>query len=330
MAATLPRPSRPSLNPPSSALPPLPNPKSKPRKSIPTLQDTTGRRSLTIPALPSKTAARSTPTIPHANSTTNVPTLASISKAPSSTNGKGVRRTISISTFPQPPTGAARTSSLPPSPLSGGMNPNITVTDARRGSSDAHAGGSLRLQRPRTVRSQTSKSFLKANTPSLYSGVCSNVSNPNSSVIRGRDSLANPPSPPQSRSPSADGSCSAPSTTFEDIDEHAFRVKEEGNTASSDEKRQSDPKEGQGNVIVSVRVRPETGGGDGGRNEGEWLVDGRRSLVAYRGREMGDYYYGMTLCTLRSLPLLIETWVQIMFLRLTIVMPRSTTLLRSG
>ena len=26
--------------------------------------------------------------------------------------------------------------------------------------------------------------------------------------------------------------------------------------------------------------------------DGEWMVDGRRSLVAYRGREGGDYHYG--------------------------------------
>jgi centromeric protein E len=57
-------------------------------------------------------------------------------------------------------------------------------------------------------------------------------------------------------------------------------------------KRNSRHKEIKGNVIVSVRVRPDVAGQDTSRAEGEWMVDGRRSLVAYRGREGGDYHYG--------------------------------------
>jgi centromeric protein E len=59
-----------------------------------------------------------------------------------------------------------------------------------------------------------------------------------------------------------------------------------------DSKRNSRNKEIKGNVIVSVRVRPDVAGQDAARAEGEWMVDGRRSLVAYRGREGGDYHYG--------------------------------------
>lgn len=51
-------------------------------------------------------------------------------------------------------------------------------------------------------------------------------------------------------------------------------------------------KESKGNVIVSVRVRPDPLGNDSKRAEGEWLVDGRSALVAYKGREGGDHYYG--------------------------------------
>lgn len=51
-------------------------------------------------------------------------------------------------------------------------------------------------------------------------------------------------------------------------------------------------KEGKGNVIVSVRVRPDVAANGDNRSEGEWLVDGRRSLISYHGREGGDYYYG--------------------------------------
>lgn len=48
----------------------------------------------------------------------------------------------------------------------------------------------------------------------------------------------------------------------------------------------------KGNVIVSVRVRPDAGGGEPDSEDGEWMVDGRRSLISYRGREGGDHVYG--------------------------------------
>ena len=48
----------------------------------------------------------------------------------------------------------------------------------------------------------------------------------------------------------------------------------------------------KGNVVISVRVRPEPANNDGNTSAGEWLVDGRQSLIAYKGREGGDYYYG--------------------------------------
>ena len=59
--------------------------------------------------------------------------------------------------------------------------------------------------------------------------------------------------------------------------------------------------EGKGNVIVSVRVRPDAGGDAPGasKTDGEWMVDGRRSLVAYKGPAGGDHYYGETTTTLR-------------------------------
>lgn len=61
---------------------------------------------------------------------------------------------------------------------------------------------------------------------------------------------------------------------------------------TTDELAAGKPIEGKGNVIVSVRVRPDAGGDTKSKAEGEWMVDGRRSLVAYKGREGGDYYYG--------------------------------------
>lgn len=56
-------------------------------------------------------------------------------------------------------------------------------------------------------------------------------------------------------------------------------------------------KEGKGNVIVSVRVRPDVSSAEKEKekekdDDVEWMVDGRRSLIAYRGREGGEYSYG--------------------------------------
>jgi hypothetical protein len=88
-------------------------------------------------------------------------------------------------------------------------------------------------------------------------------------------------SPAHSRSSSAQGSVSTSATTFEDADD-----------ATGTSKGNSKQKEAKGNVLVSVRVRPDGSGGETSRNHGEWAVDGRQSLISYRGKEGGDYYYG--------------------------------------
>lgn len=49
--------------------------------------------------------------------------------------------------------------------------------------------------------------------------------------------------------------------------------------------------DGKGNVVVSVRVRPDANT-DHGHPEGEWMVDGRKSLISYRGKDGGDHFYG--------------------------------------
>ncbi|KAL4745069.1 hypothetical protein BDW72DRAFT_66502 [Aspergillus terricola var. indicus] len=79
-------------------------------------------------------------------------------------------------------------------------------------------------------------------------------------------------SPSQSRSSSAEGSYSTSATTFD-----------EGEPASTRSK------ESKGNVIVSVRVRPNVGGESSANPE--WMVDARRGLLVYNGKEGGDYYY---------------------------------------
>jgi centromeric protein E len=101
-------------------------------------------------------------------------------------------------------------------------------------------------------------------------------------------------SPPQSRSSSANGSYSTSATTFEEADEDNRGRTKDLDEAFADPKRNSrgkDGKESKGNVIVSVRVRPDAGQSNNSQSEGEWMVDGRRALVAYRGKEGGDYHY---------------------------------------
>lgn len=51
--------------------------------------------------------------------------------------------------------------------------------------------------------------------------------------------------------------------------------------------------DGKGNVVVSVRVRPDNNASQS-NPEGEWMVDGRKSLIACKGKEGGDYIYGMS------------------------------------
>lgn len=98
-------------------------------------------------------------------------------------------------------------------------------------------------------------------------------------------------SPAHSRSSSANGSYSTSATTIEEADEEL-----RGRTNNLDDihgefKRNSKGKEAKGNVIVSVRVRPDANIQNPAQSEGEWMVDGRRALVAYRGKEGGDYHY---------------------------------------
>jgi centromeric protein E len=88
------------------------------------------------------------------------------------------------------------------------------------------------------------------------------------------------PSPPQSRNSSAQGSYATSTTTIEDNSDEA-----RGKTADGT------PKDGKGNVIVSVRIRPNIV--KDLQSEGEWVVDTKRALITYKGREGGDYIYGM-------------------------------------
>ena len=149
--------------------------------------------------------------------------------------------------------------SLPPSPLSGGLS--------------------------QKAKTPTTPNYQFSGTPSLLNGTGDGKAVARGSA-RNSDGILSVSSPPQSRSSSAQDSYSTSATQYEDIIDIAQQKLD-----SSSSKRVSKT-EGKGNVIVSVRVRPDAGGQDHGKTEGEWMVDGRKSLIGYRGKEGGDYYYG--------------------------------------
>jgi centromeric protein E len=268
MAAAIPQPSRPSYGPPNTALPALPT--TKTRKStgaIPTLSDF---KSDAAPSLPkSGLRAPSTSIIPSSPTGSALPKLRT---APGVNDaGKTIRKTISINAFPHPPRGGVRTASLPPSPLSGGLAaPTGSGNRAESDNSPVTPGPSRKLKRS-TTSASAKTSYVNGAAPSLLNGSGDSRSISSGPGARGSDGLLSLPSPPQSRSSSAQGSYSTSATTFEENGEP----------------------EAKGNVIVSVRVRPDAGGNaERNKADGEWMVDGRQSLVAYRGKEGGDYYYG--------------------------------------
>lgn len=90
-------------------------------------------------------------------------------------------------------------------------------------------------------------------------------------------------SPPHSRSSSAQGSYSTNATTIDASpisgDELRGRTDEQGGL------------EGKGNVIVSVRVRPDAPDSGGGGPNPEWIVDGRSGKVGYGGKDGGIYEF---------------------------------------
>ncbi|KAK8125259.1 kinesin [Apiospora kogelbergensis] len=252
---TLPRPPRPSVGPPNSALPALPVPKT--RKSTGNLH--AANRSPSTP--------RSGLRAPSTNLPPPVPAPTSALPTPkglATSNGKTIRKTVSINSFPQPPKGDSRISSLPPSPLSG-------------------ATGTTR--KPRTSTAPK----VSHGVPSLLNGGGDSKSILSSNNVRNSDGLISIASPPQSRSSSAQDSYSTSATTYDDPTDLS--------STPTNDKRISKGVDGKGNVVVSVRVRPDANAGGQGQVEGEWMVDGRKSLVSYRGKEGGDYHYDNVFAT---------------------------------
>lgn len=254
MSATLPRPARPSNGPPAAALPALPVVKT--RKSTGGLPTPASKSTPSTPrsGLRVPSAAFLPPTTPAP--TGALPQPRSVSGVNAA--GKTIRKVVSINSFPQPPRGEGRIASLPPSPLSNAISARKSKT-------------------PAVPAYQLSNS-----TPSLLNGTGEGKSVARLVGARNSDGLISVSSPPQSRSSSAQDSYSTSATQYEDLAESVQRPDASGKRASK--------MDGKGNVIVSVRVRPDAGGND--KTESDWMVDGRKSLIAHHGKEGGDYYYG--------------------------------------
>ncbi|KAH8885207.1 kinesin-domain-containing protein [Thozetella sp. PMI_491] len=260
MSSGLPKPSRPSLGgPPTVALPALPVPKTRKSTGTPTSPVSKAKSNPNTPR--SGLRAPSSTFLPPATPapTTALPQPRTVSGVNAA--GKTIRKTVSINSFPHPPRGDSRISSLPPSPLSAGLSSRKSKTPT------------------------TPNYSLSSGTPSLLNGTGDGKLVSRLAGARNSDGLISIASPPHSRSSSAQDSYSTSATQYEDLIDLAQQKLDSGTNS-----KRTSRAEGKGNVVVSVRVRPDAASNDS-RADGEWMVDGRKSLIGYQGKEGGDYYY---------------------------------------
>lgn len=244
----------------------------------------TPSRSIKPTVSPSAASAHSTPT---------VPTLRSISNSTAhqelDAGNKEVRKSISIASFPQPPGVNSR---IPATPKISASVPHAMAESIPIRSSSNKATmqsvGESRLKRLRIAEDPPNNTHAISKTPPVLQNSSGSGKLAHTEI---NPQITNGPpsgqSPPISRSSSAQDSCSTSATTFEDTDETTRRSRNDHESVTN-----RPAKESKGNVIVSVRVRPDSSDNGDKKSEGEWMVDGRRSLVAYKGREGGQYFYG--------------------------------------
>ncbi|RKF75500.1 Kinesin-like protein KIN-7D, mitochondrial [Golovinomyces cichoracearum] len=202
---------------------------------------------------------------------------------PNLTGGSNsIKRQVSINAFPHPPR-VTRTSSLPPSPLSGHgfvNSCNASIQSNKSESIDFTTSGCNGFKKNDIGSPKRGTGYVA----SISNGTSNAIFSANDSDLPKSECVLNLPSPPQSRS-SSQGS-----NPILDENKDSVRGREPPN-GSTKEHRLTKSSEAKGNVLVSVRVRPDVGSNKRSKTDGEWMVDGRRSLVAYRGKEGGDYYY---------------------------------------
>jgi centromeric protein E len=269
--STLPRPSLGSNSP----LPSLPVPKKRTSSvhSIASTPTTPAQLSSGLPT-PGRIPSGASP---RPSGVPNHVTAASLSRMPSASDmaqgsNRPLRKTISIGAFPQPPKVGPRSSSQASSPAShtsplGPITPK-TPNPAKRAVSQ---GTGLRKPHRTSSRASTNGRAFSSAT----------------SLLNGADGKSvSLLSLPSSRASSVQGSYIS---NFEDDALSLTR----GRHRSMDDVKSEADKHGKdkGNVVVSVRVRPDVAS-DKNKSELEWMVDGRKSLISYRGKEGGEYFYG--------------------------------------
>ncbi|KAL2439192.1 Kinesin-related protein 11 [Exophiala dermatitidis] len=267
---------RPLADPPTGALPPIPTNK-PPRKSLP--QTTSRLKAPRASALSPPHPVSSTPDL-------SLSYAKPSERASGIPSGKTVRKTVSIGSFPQPPNAATR-------PPTSGSTTSVASSKKRTSDSNGSTSQAPSIKPRKSSKANAAASFRAPQTPSLLNSAGDGMTVSAKAGYRISDAQSSVHSPPQSRSSSANGSYSTNATTIEEGDEDTSR----GRTSNVEDstpgmKQNPKGKETKGNVIVSVRVRPDPGSQTGHQSDdGEWMVDGRRALVAYRGREGGDYHY---------------------------------------
>lgn len=195
---------------------------------------------------------------------------------------RSLRRSVSIAAFPQPPKSSGRLS------MASISSSTSHVPSTARSTPDITKSGTIKPRKQSRLSSATTASNRSSKAVSLLDHGSDGKTVLNAAVSRDSEGQFSSSSPPHSRSSSAQGSYSTSATTFDDTEETEHDSKD----ALGAGKKVARPKEAKGNVIVSVRVRPDTGANENSRAEEEWMVDGRRSLISFRGKESYDYLYG--------------------------------------
>ncbi|CAD0096634.1 unnamed protein product [Aureobasidium mustum] len=279
--------------PPSIPLPPLPAMTkirgADPAEEAPRPSDKERKRADAAAAIvvSGDLRARAATAIPRSvTSSPSIPTLrtqaSSLSPSPSSSRvpTPNLRKAVSIEAFPRPPgSGSGSVIASPIGPLAS-SSPRNSSQSSTSLASNVHSSSTSRLplsplQPPSGLRKPHSKPSLrnlrsKTSTTSLNTTAASAIRNSKS------ESLLSIPSPPGSRSSSAPVSPATPLTPNTLV---ADSTMSEATNGDKD-------KEAKGNITVSVRVRPDAAADT--QPDGEWLVDGRRSLITY---ESGEYRY---------------------------------------
>ncbi|KAK8177234.1 kinesin motor domain-containing protein [Phyllosticta citrichinensis] len=171
---------------------------------------------------------------------------------------KTLRKTTSVGAFPQPPKGPSRTNSNGPSPSSAAAAsvaslPDGLPTNRRSSSTSLSVPNGDTTMRTRSASAKSRQSLLRS--PHAMST-------------------------PETRTPSAQGSQSQSVDTPTNDGSGAHDAGQDSADKSSSETK--------GNVVVSVRVRPQAGTADD-VNHGDWELDGRRGAITYSGKEGGQF-----------------------------------------